>query len=158
MPTSNITDLTETLRLHNLWRQGNPTGIQADLRGANLRAANLGEADLRWADLGGADLREANLREANLREANLESATLPERMAWWQGGAYGPRRRMIRVLSVGGTITVMAGCLTGTRDDVENNLAGRVSTWADEIGQDAADQALNHALALIDIGCKQVTA
>ena len=128
MTDPNTTDLTETLRLHKLWRQGNPTGIRA------------------------------NLREANLRGADLEGATLPDGMVWWQGGAYGPRRRMIRVLSVGGTITVIAGCLAGTRDHIENNLAGRVSTWAGEIGQDAADLALANALALIEMGCQQVTA
>ena len=118
MPSTNATDLAETLRLHALWHADQPGGVRADLGGAYL---------------GGANLREANLGGANLREANLEGARLPEGMHWWQGGSYGPRRRMIRVLRVGDTVTVMAGCIAGTRDDVARRLSvTRHPEWVSE--------------------------
>lgn len=91
-----MTDLIETLRLHDLWLRGEPGGVRAslsgadlreaslrganlsgaDLRRANLRRADLRRADLRWADLSGADLREADLREASLSVADLSGADL----------------------------------------------------------------------------------
>jgi uncharacterized protein YjbI with pentapeptide repeats len=80
--------LNEILRLHKLWINNDPHGVQAnlsvaDLREANLREANLREANLRGADLrganlSGADLRGANLRGADLREADLSGADLSE--------------------------------------------------------------------------------
>jgi len=95
------TTLAEVLRLHGLWRAGDPAGKRADLReaylrwawlrgadlrgadlreaylrGANLRGANLRRADLRGANLSDADLSEADLREANLRGADLREADL----------------------------------------------------------------------------------
>jgi hypothetical protein len=63
--------ITEILRLHLLWLQGDDAGKRANLRGANLRGANLESANLRGADLRGANLEGANLRVANLRGANL---------------------------------------------------------------------------------------
>src|SRR3990172_848201 len=43
----NNVNLSEVLRLHELWAEGNPDGEQADLREADLREADLREADLR---------------------------------------------------------------------------------------------------------------
>ena len=165
MTTTNTTgtDIAETLRLHQLWWNDDAAGAQADLtganlRGADLRGANLGGANLRWANLRGANLRGANLTGANLTGANLEGAHLPDGMRWWQGGAYGPRRRMIRVLALDGAVTVMAGCIVGTRDDVAEQLDTRTSDWTGEIGRDAADRALAQALACIALGIEAVTA
>ena len=122
------TELTETLQLHQQWKQGNPDGRCADLA------------------------------EADLTGANLEQARLPDGMCWWQGGAYGPRRRMIRVLGMNGAVVVMmAGCINGDPGDVKKRLAVRVPNWAGEIGQDAAEQALADVYQLIDLGVAYVT-
>jgi hypothetical protein len=69
-------ELTEILRLHALWLKYDPTGVRADLSGADLSGANLRNADLSGADLSGANLRGADLRGANLRNANLSGANL----------------------------------------------------------------------------------
>ena len=147
----------------------------ADLRGANLRDANLGDAnlggaDLRAADLrgaylrdanlGGADLRGAYLRDANLGGANLEAARLPGGWAWWQGGAYGPRRRMIRAHRTPDSpdIMIQAGCISGSAEDVKRQLTeDRHPDWVGEIGQAAADRALAQAVQLIDIAAEACT-
>ncbi len=76
-----IENLQEILKKHQMWLDGNPDGIMADLRDADLQDADLQGADLRdanlWgANLEGADLRGANLRGANLRGANLRGANL----------------------------------------------------------------------------------
>jgi len=83
--------IPEALKLHALWLLHDPSGVRADLRGANLRGANLrganlrgaslscadlSGANLRGADLSGADLRGANLSGADLRGANLSGADL----------------------------------------------------------------------------------
>jgi hypothetical protein len=82
----NSAQLTETLRLHNLWLVGDTLGakanlaganlIGADLAGANLTRANLTRANLAGANLIGADLAGANLTRANLTRANLYNANL----------------------------------------------------------------------------------
>ncbi len=64
-------DITEILRLHKLWLDGNSAGKRADLWGANLRGADLLGANLRGANLERADLWGANLWGANLRGADL---------------------------------------------------------------------------------------
>jgi hypothetical protein len=69
-------NLSETLRLHSLYLEGNSNGSQGNLQGANLRGANLYGANLRGANLRGANLRGANLYGANLRGANLCDANL----------------------------------------------------------------------------------
>jgi uncharacterized protein YjbI with pentapeptide repeats len=69
-------ELSEVLRLHQLWLRGDDTGSYADLRGADLSGANLSGADLRGANLSGADLRGANLSGADLRGADLSGANL----------------------------------------------------------------------------------
>ncbi len=59
------------LEAHQRWMEGEPDGVQLDLRGADLRGADLRGADLTVADLRGAYLRKAALSAAVLREANL---------------------------------------------------------------------------------------
>ena len=72
----NNVDLSEVLRLHELWAEGNPDGEQADLWRANLQEAILRGANLQQANLWGADLWRANLQQANLQGANLQEAIL----------------------------------------------------------------------------------
>ena len=82
----NQSKLDKILKLHKLYLKGDPSGVRADLSGANLcgadlRWSNLREANPRGADLegaylGGADLRWADLRWANLRWADLRGANL----------------------------------------------------------------------------------
>jgi hypothetical protein len=69
-------ELTEILRLHGLWVEGNPEGKRADLSGADLYGEDLSRAKLSRANLYGADLSGANLSRANLYEANLSGADL----------------------------------------------------------------------------------
>jgi len=76
MPKSPPPNLPEILASHALWLAGDPSGQDANLRGANLRDANLYGANLCDANLRGANLRGANLCDANLRGANLRGANL----------------------------------------------------------------------------------
>ncbi len=69
-------NISETLRLHELWLAGDPAGVQANLRDANLRDADLRDANLYGANLSGANLRDANLSYANLSRANLYGCNL----------------------------------------------------------------------------------
>jgi len=89
-------ELATVIKLHQLYLNGDSTGVRANLEGANLGGADLEEAnleganleganlggaylrgaDLEGADLEGADLRGAYLRGADLRGANLEGADL----------------------------------------------------------------------------------
>jgi hypothetical protein len=153
----------------------------ADLRSANLRYANLSYADLRYADLSSAnlssaelssaDLRSANLRYANLRSANLsyadlryadlssanlESARLPDGVRWWQGGAYGPRRRMLRVWRINADIYAQAGCIYGSPDDVSGQIQNRRDDWAGELGADAAQTELDRFAVLMSVALDQL--
>ena len=85
-------ELAEVLRLHKLWREDDPSGQRAnlrgadlqgaDLRGANLRGADLQRANLQGADLQGADLRGADLQGADLRGADLRGADLQRANLW----------------------------------------------------------------------------
>lgn len=145
----------------------------ADLANARLTGANLDGADLHGADLHGADLTKANLHGANLAKAdlygaaldgadlagaNLESARLPVGVGWWQGGAYGPRRRMVRALVVDGTITVMAGCLSGPPDKVLGRLRDeRVRVWVVELGADGAAREMDQVAELIHLAVATLT-
>ena len=80
-------ELDTVIRLHQLYVDGDSTGVRADLEGAdlreayldgaNLRGAKLRGADLRGADLGRADLREVYLGGADLRGANLDYSCWP---------------------------------------------------------------------------------
>lgn len=69
-------ELTEILRLHELWLQDQKDGKRANLRYANLRYADLRYADLSYANLSYANLSYADLSYANLRSADLRSADL----------------------------------------------------------------------------------
>ena len=69
-------ELNDILSKHKLWLKDDPSGVRADLRGANLFGANLRGANLRGADLSYANLRGADLRGANLSRANLSGANL----------------------------------------------------------------------------------
>ena len=64
-------ELTNALKLHKLWLNGQKNGVKVDLCGANLSCANLS-----GANLSGADLRDANLHGANLYGADLYGANL----------------------------------------------------------------------------------
>ena len=80
--------LSEILKKHTKWLNGEPDGEQANFQGKNLRGvnfegANLQEANFRGADLFGAnffkaDLWEANFQKANLCKTNFERADLWE--------------------------------------------------------------------------------
>ena len=63
MKTPTPDELSETLRLHQLWLEGKAGGVRANLSGANLSGANL-----TGADLSGATLTEANLTGAKSLE------------------------------------------------------------------------------------------
>ena len=137
----------------------------ANLTAAKLNRANLSGADLRYAILTGADLTDANLTAANLTGAKLTGAKLTganlERavgIVAWQGGACGPRRRMIRVLLLDGRVTVIAGCLTGSAETVADGLAIRLNDWTVELGEDSARRELADALDLIRVGVAHCTA
>jgi len=71
-------DLTDILRLHDLWRRADPAGKRADLAGANLTGANLTGAYLTGAHLAGAHLAGATLTGAHLADANLAGADLTD--------------------------------------------------------------------------------
>ncbi len=128
----------------------------ANLRSADLRYANLRSADLRYADLRYADLRSADLRYANLRYANLESARLPDGVRWWQGGAYGPRRRMLRVWRINTDIYAQAGCIHGSPDQVLAAIQYRRDDWAGELGADAAQTELDRFAVLMAVALDQL--
>jgi hypothetical protein len=138
----------------------------ADLRSANLRSAELRSAELSSADLSSADLRYANLRYANLRSANLssanlssadlESARLPDGVRWWQGGAYGPRRRMLRVWRINTDIYAQAGCIHGSPDQVLAAIQYRHDDWAGELGADAAQTELDRFAVLMSVALDQL--
>lgn len=133
----------------------------ANLRSANLRSANLSSADLRYAnlrsaDLSYADLRYAELSSADLSSADLESARLPDGVRWWQGGAYGPRRRMLRVWRINADIYAQAGCIHGSPDDVSGQIQNRRDDWAGELGADAAQTELDRFAVLMAVALDQL--
>lgn len=80
-------NVKEILKLHEMWLNGDPNGVQADLydvdlSGENFRKANLSKAklwrvrfdgaDFSFANLSGTDLFGAQARKANFSFANLE--------------------------------------------------------------------------------------
>ena len=103
-----------------------------------------------------ADLRSANLRYANLSSANLESARLPDGVRWWQGGAYGPRRRMLRVWRINADIYAQAGCIHGSPDQVLAAIQYRRDDWAGELGADAAQTELDRFAVLMSVALDQL--
>ena len=98
----------------------------------------------------------ANLRSANLRYANLESARLPDGVRWWQGGAYGPRRRMLRVWRINTDIYAQAGCIHGSPDQVLAAIQYRRDDWAGELGADAAQTELDRFAVLMAVALDQL--
>ncbi|MDD2757686.1 MAG: pentapeptide repeat-containing protein [Candidatus Pacebacteria bacterium] len=69
-------ELATVIRLHQLYLDGDSTGVRANLEGANFKGAYLKDAILKRAYLKDANLEGANLAYANLAYANLEGATL----------------------------------------------------------------------------------
>ena len=128
----------------------------ANLRYADLRSANLRYADLSYANLSSANLRSADLRSANLRSADLESARLPDGVRWWQGGAYGPRRRMLRVWRINTDIYAQAGRIHGSPDQVLAAIQYRRDDWAGELGADAAQTELDRFAVLMSVALDQL--
>lgn len=149
-------DVARSLVLHKRWLHGKEGGEPADLRSANLSSANLSYANLRSADLRSANLSYANLSYADLSYANLESARLPDGVRWWQGGAYGPRRRMLRVWRINADIYAQAGCIHGSPDQVLAAIQYRHDDWAGELGADAAQTELDRFAVLMSVALDQL--
>ena len=164
--TTEPPDVARSLALHKRWLHDKEGGESANLRSADLRSANLSSANLRYAnlssanlsyaDLRSADLRSADLSSADLRSANLESARLPDGVRWWQGGAYGPRRRMLRVWRINADIYAQAGCIHGSPDQVLAAIQYRRDDWAGELGADAAQTELDRFAVLMSVALDQL--
>ena len=69
-------EISEILKLHKAWLNGEKHGKRASLSGASLSRANLSRANLSGASLSGADLYGASLSGADLYGANLYGANL----------------------------------------------------------------------------------
>ena len=69
-------EISEILKLHKAWINGEKHGKRADLSMADLSMADLSGANLSGADLYGANLYGADLSMANLSMANLSGANL----------------------------------------------------------------------------------
>ena len=164
--TTEPPDVARSLALHKRWLHDKEGGESANLSYANLRYANLSSANLSYAnlrsanlsyaDLRSADLRSANLSSANLSSADLESARLPDGVRWWQGGAYGPRRRMLRVWRINTDIYAQAGCIYGSPDQVLAAIQYRRDDWAGELGADAAQTELDRFAVLMSVALDQL--
>ena len=81
MKTYTTAELSDILSKHKLWLEYDPSGVRADLSGANLSGANLFRANpfranLSDSDLSGANLSDSDLSGANLFRANLSGANL----------------------------------------------------------------------------------
>ena len=76
MKTYTTTELNDILSKHDRWLKGDPSGVRANLRGADLSSADLSYADLSYEDLSYANLSYADLSGANLRTADLRGADL----------------------------------------------------------------------------------
>jgi len=134
--TTEPPDVARSLALHKRWLHGETGGERANLSSADLRSA-----DLRYADL---------------RSANLESARLPDGVRWWQGGAYGPRRRMLRVWRINTDIYAQAGRIHGSPDQVLAAIQYRRDDWAGELGADAAQTELDRFAVLMSVALDQL--
>ena len=124
--TTEPPDVARSLALHKRWLHGKEGGEPADLRSAELSYAN------------------------------LESARLPDGVRWWQGGAYGPRRRMLRVWRINTDIYAQAGCIYGSPDDVSGQIQNRRDDWAGELGADAAQTELDRFAVLMSVALDQL--
>ena len=134
--TTEPPDVARSLALHKRWLHDKEGGESADLRSADLRSADLSYADLSYAD--------------------LESARLPDGVRWWQGGAYGPRRRMLRVWRINTDIYAQAGCIHGSPDQVLAAIQYRRDDWAGELGADAAQTELDRFAVLMAVALDQL--
>lgn len=91
MRTVSKDELSDILKKHKMWLNGEVGGIRADLHGVDLYMADLDGADLSWSNLYmanlqgaslymvnfcGTDLRRANLRWANLSGVDFSNADL----------------------------------------------------------------------------------
>lgn len=85
---------------------------------------------------------------------NFEGTKLPDGWYWWQGGASGPRRRMMRVWKFGADAPIMAhqGCIHGTVKEVRAGLKARAKQWASEYGETLANLWLTESLGMLRIG------
>jgi hypothetical protein len=72
----NQIDIGSILASHQLWCDGDPAGVCANLAGTDLRGDDLSETNLAGANLSGADMDEINLSGANLSGTNLRHAGL----------------------------------------------------------------------------------
>ena len=131
-------NIPESLRLHQLWLAGDPSGVQfvaagADLSGADLRWADLSGADLSGAYLYGADLRRADLRSADLSGAVLTGSDLTGAIIddgsvlvgprpVFQIGPIGSERRTLVAYVTDGGIRLRAGCFFGTVEQFTGRL------------------------------------
>lgn len=68
--------LSEILKKHTKWLNGEPDGEQANFQGKNLQGINFQGANLQQANFRGADLWGANFQKANLCETNFQKASL----------------------------------------------------------------------------------
>ena len=68
--------VSKMLDTHRKWLEGEPNGVQADLRYSDLEHVNLSNADLRHADMRGAYMVDAQLQHAQLSFANMASCDL----------------------------------------------------------------------------------
>jgi hypothetical protein len=135
--------LTEILRLHKLYRDGDVKGERADFQGADFRNADLWGADLMgadlrnadlWgADLMGADLRNADLRGsdlrnadfqgadlmgADLRNADLRGADLKGANHIWSVGPLGSRSDFLYCIRHEEEVMFKTGCFWGTKKEL----------------------------------------
>ena len=132
MKVITASELVEILRKHQLWLDGDPSGVRANLTRANLYGADLTRANLYRADLYGADLTRANLTRANLYRADLTRANL------YRADLYGAdltRANLYRANLYGANL--YGANLTGA------DLYGADLTGADLYGADHIDAATN---------------
>jgi hypothetical protein len=108
--------LTDVLAKHQLWRNGEPGGVRADLTRADLTRANLTRANLAWANLTGANLAWANLTGADLQTRDGQRLTLTGRRPFLSIGPIGSRDGILMLFYTDRGIYVRAGCFWGSLD------------------------------------------
>lgn len=91
--------------------------------------------------------------------ANLDSTYLPDGWLWWQGGASGPKRRMMRVWRFGHDAPILAhqGCIYGTPKEVRAGLRRRAVAWAQDYGPEQSNLWLKESLAMLRAGERYIT-
>jgi hypothetical protein len=111
--------LNDVLRLHKLWMEKNPSGIQANLLDADLTGAYLRGAYLQGAYLQGANLREADLQGAYLQGAYLQGAYL--RGAYLQGANLTDTKGLLKIMGVEPGNYYWKAVGNGNDDGLSNN-------------------------------------